>query len=111
MSVLVSMVGDCVDVPEEKNTYTVPNLIEAVQPSLPRTGKQESRRLDIMYSLSLYLDREELCSYWQQLCQEQALYRLDLVCFVDRGVQEDVQYMMMLSPVYSYLVIHSQLNF
>ena len=47
MSVLVSMVGDCVDVPEEKNTYTVPNLMEAVpDPHYPRTGKQESRRLD-----------------------------------------------------------------
>ena len=30
MSVLVSMVGDCVDVPEVKNTHAVPNLIEAV---------------------------------------------------------------------------------
>ena len=76
-----------------------------------RRIKKKSRHLDITHSLFAYLDHEELCSCSQQLYQEQALYHQELAWRVDRDVLENIQYMMMLSLVYFYLVIHSQLNF
>ena len=37
-------------------------------------GKEKIKTRNYYVSLSLYLDHEGLCSYWQQLYQEQALY-------------------------------------